>query len=64
MALRSERAFEEVIEEVVVPKGRGSSSCAAAAKVTTERRFMPGYVLVRMELTDEAYHMIKSTRPA
>ena len=30
-------------------------------KVQTERRFMPGYVLVRMEMTDKAYHMIKDT---
>ena len=30
-------------------------------KVQTERRFMPGYVLVRMEMTDRAYHMIKDT---
>jgi transcriptional antiterminator NusG len=30
-------------------------------KVDTERRFFPGYVLVRMEMTDEAYHLIKNT---
>ena len=30
-------------------------------KVTTERRFFPGYVLVKMEMTDEAYHLIKNT---
>ena len=29
-------------------------------KVTTERRFMPGYVLVRMEMSDEGYHLINS----
>ena len=30
-------------------------------KVTTERRFMPGYVLVKMEMTDRAYHLINDT---
>jgi transcriptional antiterminator NusG len=30
-------------------------------KVDTERKFFPGYVLVRMEMTDEAYHLIKNT---
>ncbi len=29
-------------------------------KVTSERRFMPGYVLVRMELTDLTYHLVNS----
>ena len=30
-------------------------------KVNTERKFFPGYVLVKMELTDEAYHLVKNT---
>ena len=29
-------------------------------KVTSERRFMPGYVLVRMEMTNRGYHLISS----
>lgn len=30
-------------------------------KIDTERKFFPGYVMVRMEMTDEAYHLIKNT---
>jgi transcriptional antiterminator NusG len=30
-------------------------------KKTTERKFFPGYVLVKMQLTDEAFHLIKNT---
>src|SRR6201996_1558478 len=30
-------------------------------KIDTERKFFPGYVLVKMDLTDEAYHLIKNT---
>ena len=46
------------IEDVVVPKEE-VLEIRRGRKVMTERRFMPGYVLVRMDMTDEAYHMIK-----
>jgi transcriptional antiterminator NusG len=48
--------FEEVLvpTEEVVEMRRGR-------KITSERRFFPGYVLVKMEMTDEAYHLIKNT---
>jgi transcriptional antiterminator NusG len=30
-------------------------------KRTTERKFFPGYVLVQMEMNEEAWHLVKST---
>src|SRR5690606_6891559 len=30
-------------------------------KVDTERKFFPGYVLVKMDLTDQTFHLIKNT---
>jgi transcriptional antiterminator NusG len=30
-------------------------------KINTERKFFPGYVLVKMELTDDTYHLVKNT---
>ncbi len=30
-------------------------------KVTTERKFFPGYVLVEMDMDDESWHLVKST---
>src|SRR5579871_5878977 len=48
--------FDQILvptEEVVEVK-RG-------AKVSSERKFFPGYVLVKMDLNDETWHMVKNT---
>ena len=51
--------MEEQIEEVLVPTEE-VIEVRRGKKVTTERRFMPGYVLVRMEMSDEGCHLIIS----
>ncbi len=47
------------IEEVLVPTEE-VIEIRRNKRVTAERRFMPGYVLVRMEMTDQGYHLINS----
>jgi transcriptional antiterminator NusG len=54
-----EQHLEDDIEEVMVPTEE-VIEVRRGKKVTTERRFMPGYVLVRMEMSDHGYHLISS----
>ncbi|MEL6292514.1 MAG: transcription termination/antitermination NusG family protein, partial [Pseudomonadota bacterium] len=51
--------LEDEIEEVVVPTEE-VVEVKRNKKVLTERRFLPGYVLVRMDMTDRAHVMIKN----
>ena len=55
----AEASLEAEIEEVLVPTEE-VIEVRRGQKVTTERRFMPGYVLVRMEMSDQGYHLINS----
>ena len=55
----ADAGLEDQIEEVLVPTEE-VIEIRRGKKVTAERRFMPGYVLVRMEMTDEGYHLINS----
>ena len=54
-----ESGLQDEIEEVLVPTEE-VIEVRRGKKVTSERRFMPGYVLVRMEMTDQGYHLINS----
>lgn len=54
-----EQGLDDQIEEVLVPTEE-VIEVRRGKKVTTERRFMPGYVLVRMEMSDQGYHLINS----
>ena len=55
----AEAGLEDDIEEVLVPTEE-VIEVRRGKKVTAERRFMPGYVLVRMEMSDQGYHLVSS----
>ena len=55
----AEAGLQEEIDEVLVPTEE-VIEVRRGKKVTSERRFMPGYVLVRMEMSNKGYHLISS----
>ena len=54
------QGLADEIEDVMVPTEEVVET-RRGQKVNVERRFMPGYVLIKMEMTDRAYHLINDT---
>jgi transcriptional antiterminator NusG len=52
--------LQEKIGNVVIPT-EPVTEIRNGKKYTTERAFLPGYVLVQMELDDHVWHVVKST---
>lgn len=54
------QGLEAEIEDVVVPKEEVVEMKRGQRK-TVQRNFFPGYVLAKMHMTEQAYHLIKNT---
>lgn len=55
-----QKGLDGQIDDVLVP-AEEVVELRRGQKVNAERKFFPGYVLVKMELTDEAWHLVKDT---
>jgi transcriptional antiterminator NusG len=68
----SEKKVCQSIEEQIISKDMGSFidevlvpteevvEIRRGAKIQTEKKFFPGYILIKMEMTDESWHFIKA----
>jgi len=56
----AQKGLEDMFEEILVPS-EDVVHVRRGAKVNAERKFFPGYVLIKMEMTDDSWHLVKDT---
>ncbi len=56
-----QKGMAEQFQEVLVPLDSVLEVRKGNKKVAAERKFFPGYVLVKMEMTDQTWHLVKNT---
>ncbi len=56
----AQRGLAHKFEEILVPTEQ-VVEVRRGRKINAERKFFPGYVLVKCDLTDDIYHLIKNT---
>src|SRR3712207_4657302 len=52
--------LEQLVEAVEVPVEK-VTEVRRGKKVTADRKFFPGYVLAKLEMSDDVYHLVRNT---
>ncbi|API58034.1 transcription termination/antitermination factor NusG [Tardibacter chloracetimidivorans] len=52
--------LEQLVEAVEVPTEK-VTEVRRGKKVVSDRKFFPGYVLAKLEMNDDVYHLVKNT---
>ena len=55
-----QKGMDDLFEEILVPTEE-VIEMRRGQKVSSERKFFPGYVLVKMDLGDDSWHLVKNT---
>src|ERR1700751_3931787 len=56
----AQKGLSDQFEDVLVPS-ENVVEMRRGQKVNAEHKFFPGYVLVKMDLSDDAWHLVKNT---
>ncbi|MBX9814884.1 MAG: transcription termination/antitermination protein NusG [Proteobacteria bacterium SG_bin5] len=60
MAEATRLGLEQLVEAIEVPT-ETVTEARRGKKIQVERKFMPGYVLAKLEMNDDVYHLVKNT---
>lgn len=60
MEKAEKRGLSEFIEDIMIPTEE-VVEVKRGQRVNAERKFFPGYVLIKMDMKDEAWHLVKNT---
>jgi transcription termination/antitermination protein NusG len=60
MAEATRMGLEQLVEAIEVPT-ETVTEARRGKKVSVERKFMPGYVLAKLAMNDDVYHLVKNT---
>ena len=60
MSEATRMGLERFVDQIEVPT-ETVTEIKRGKKVQAERKFMPGYVLAKLEMNDQVYHLVKNT---
>ena len=60
MAEATRLGLDQLVESVEVPTEK-VTEVRRGKKVTSDRKFFPGYVLAKLNMNDDVYHLVKNT---
>jgi transcriptional antiterminator NusG len=60
MAEATRMGLDRLVDAVEVPTEK-VTEVRRGKKITSDRKFFPGYVLAKLEMNDDVYHLVKNT---
>ena len=60
MAEATRLGLDRLVEQIEVPT-ETVTEARRGKKIAVERKFMPGYVLAKLDMNDQVYHLVKNT---
>jgi transcriptional antiterminator NusG len=60
MADATRLGLDQLVEQIEVPT-ETTTEARRGKKIAVERKFMPGYVLAKLNMNDDVYHLVKNT---